>query len=179
MTDNIVPIPGTATPKDGHEAFTYDGRDLGANLRGFWSWACSDLLSNAMRGVLAEYIVGLALDCVDSGTRTEWDAADLRTATGLRVEVLRLLAELAAATAIDDHLRHQTHGWLGRRDKHLLVRAETPGRRVGLLRLCRHRQGHRQPAKPRPVDLLRPIHGAAERRSGRTEVDHPDKPATA
>lgn len=25
-----------------------------------------------MRGVLAEYLVGLALDCVDGGVRTEW-----------------------------------------------------------------------------------------------------------
>jgi hypothetical protein len=39
-----------------------------------------------MRGVLAEYIVGLALGCVD-GTRLEWDATDLRTRQGLRVEV--------------------------------------------------------------------------------------------
>ncbi|SES28241.1 hypothetical protein SAMN05216188_13038 [Lentzea xinjiangensis] len=75
------------TPKTGDEPFTQQGRAIGANLRGFWSWACSDLVGNAMRGVLAEYIVGLALGCVGSGTRLEWDATDLRTGEGLRVEV--------------------------------------------------------------------------------------------
>lgn len=55
-------------------------------LLDFWRWASSDLLSNATRGVLAEYIVGLALGCAD-GTRREWDAADLLTDAGTRVEV--------------------------------------------------------------------------------------------
>jgi hypothetical protein len=77
-----------ATPKTGDEPFTHQGRTItDARLRGFWSWACSDLISNAMRGVLAEYIVGLALGCVDDRTRLEWDATDLRTGQGLRVEV--------------------------------------------------------------------------------------------
>lgn len=75
------------TRKTGDEPFTQQGRDLGASLRGFWSWACSDLVNNALRGVLAEYVVGLALDCVDGGTRVEWDATDLLTGHGLRVEV--------------------------------------------------------------------------------------------
>ena len=75
------------TPKTGDEPFSQQGRAIGANLRDFWSWACSDLVNNAMRGVLAEYIVGLALGCVGSGTRLEWDATDLRTRQGLRVEV--------------------------------------------------------------------------------------------
>jgi hypothetical protein len=44
-------------------------------------------LNNAMRGVLAEYIVGLALECVDGRVRTEWDATDLCTDKGIRVEV--------------------------------------------------------------------------------------------
>lgn len=71
----------------GDEAFTSRGQAIGTPLGAFWSWACLDLLSNTMRGVLAEYIVGLALDCVDGRTRLEWDAADLRTADGARVEV--------------------------------------------------------------------------------------------
>lgn len=81
-------IDGPApTPKTGEEVFTSRGQAIGTPLHAFWSWACSDLVSNAMRGVLAEYIVGLALDCLDGRTRLEWDAADLRTADGLRVEV--------------------------------------------------------------------------------------------
>jgi len=51
----------------------------------FWSWAYSDILSNATRSVLAEYIVGFALDVLDQ-PRVEWDACDLRY-RGKRIEV--------------------------------------------------------------------------------------------
>ena len=43
----------------------------------FWSWAYSDVLSNANRGVFAEFIVGAALGIIDA-PRLEWDAVDLR-----------------------------------------------------------------------------------------------------
>lgn len=52
----------------------------------FWQWAHSDFLSNAQRGILAEYIVGKALNCL-SEKRIEWDAHDLVTYEGIRVEV--------------------------------------------------------------------------------------------
>jgi hypothetical protein len=53
----------------GDESFTRHGQRVdGSSVRGFWSWAYSDLLNNTRRGVLAEYIAGMALDCV-SGTR--------------------------------------------------------------------------------------------------------------
>jgi hypothetical protein len=52
----------------------------------FWSWAFSDFLSNALRGVLAEYIVAKALQC-STASRVEWDAYDLETPSGLRIEV--------------------------------------------------------------------------------------------
>ena len=73
--------------KNGREPFRSHEQPLGAQLKDFWSWASSDLLDNATRGRLAEYLVGLALDCVQDATRIEWDAADLRTGTGYRVEV--------------------------------------------------------------------------------------------
>lgn len=76
----------TVTPKTGDDRFTHQGHDVGANLLGFWRWSCSDLVGNVMRGVLAEYIVGLALGCVDAGVRPEWDATDL-CFQGFRVEV--------------------------------------------------------------------------------------------
>ena len=43
----------------------------------FWRWAVSDLVSNANRGVVAEYLVGLALGALDQ-PRVEWDQVDLR-----------------------------------------------------------------------------------------------------
>lgn len=52
----------------------------------FWAWAYSNFLSNAQRGVLAEYLVAKALGC--TGTpRVEWDAYDLDAGEGLKVEV--------------------------------------------------------------------------------------------
>jgi len=74
-------------PKTGDEPFVYQGQSIGVDVLGFWRWAYSDLVSNATRGVLAEYIVGLALGCVDGCARAEWDARDLRTSQGDSVEV--------------------------------------------------------------------------------------------
>ena len=53
---------------------------------GFFDWAYGDLLSNATRGVLAEYIVHTALGC-ELGRRIEWASYDLLTSKGLRIEV--------------------------------------------------------------------------------------------
>lgn len=72
--------------RSGDEVFGLAGGATKHTLLEFWRWSSSDLLSNATRGVLAEYIVGLALGCAE-GTRREWDAADLLTPDGLRVEV--------------------------------------------------------------------------------------------
>lgn len=52
----------------------------------FWRWAYSDFLSNALRGVLAEYIVATAVNATGR-TRKEWDAYDLITPDRLRIEV--------------------------------------------------------------------------------------------
>ena len=52
----------------------------------FWEWAYSDFLSNTQRGVLAEFIVGKALGCLN-GKRREWDAYDLVTNEGVKIEV--------------------------------------------------------------------------------------------
>ena len=58
----------------------------GVQVLDFWKWACSDLLANTTRGVLAEFIVGALLGAIDS-LRKEWDSHDLSTPDGLRVEV--------------------------------------------------------------------------------------------
>ncbi len=56
------------------------------DLLSFWQWSASDLLSNATRGVLAEYLVARALSDRAS-VRVEWDAFDAVTENGVRVEV--------------------------------------------------------------------------------------------
>ncbi|MCS5478821.1 hypothetical protein NYP18_04035 [Corynebacterium sp. YIM 101645] len=52
-----------------------------------WRWAYSGTLDNTQRGVIAEYVVGLAVDGIRGGVRVDWDAFDLLTPDGLKVEV--------------------------------------------------------------------------------------------
>lgn len=72
--------------KSGDEPFIGSGSSVGKSVLDFWQWSTSDLVGNAMRGVLAEYLVAVAVGG-DDGTRTEWDAYDVKTASGVRVEV--------------------------------------------------------------------------------------------
>ena len=74
------------TKKSGMETLHSDGQALAHTLLDFWRWSASDLVSNATRGILAEYIVASALGLAD-GVRAEWDAFDLITPAGLKVEV--------------------------------------------------------------------------------------------
>ena len=61
--------------------------DTGKTLLDFWRWNGSDLASNATRGRLAEFIVSSAFDIDLSIPRTEWDAWDLTSPEGIRIEV--------------------------------------------------------------------------------------------
>lgn len=72
--------------KSGDEPLHANGTPLGVSLREFWQWSGSDLISNAQRGILAEFLVARALG-LDRGVRTEWDAYDLETESGIKVEV--------------------------------------------------------------------------------------------
>ena len=74
------------TKKNGNEPFQVNGRSISSNLLSFWQWSSSDLVGNALRGVLAEYIVALAVGSAD-GVRTEWDAFDIQTSEGIKIEV--------------------------------------------------------------------------------------------
>ena len=71
---------------NGTEEFHNAGTSLGFNVADFWGWSVSDLVSNATRGILAEYIVGRAIGA-DLEIRDEWGAYDLRTPEGTRIEV--------------------------------------------------------------------------------------------
>jgi len=52
----------------------------------FWQWSSSELLGNALRGILAEFIVASTIDILDK-PREEWDAYDLKTKNGLKIEI--------------------------------------------------------------------------------------------
>jgi hypothetical protein len=44
----------------------------------FWAWAYSDILANTARGIFAEFLVGVALDSVESVRPTGWEDFDIR-----------------------------------------------------------------------------------------------------
>ncbi len=71
----------------GDEAFRLGGEEMPFNVHGFWAWSVSDLVSNATRGRLAEYIVAKACGVGTSHPRDEWAAVDLETPKGVLVEV--------------------------------------------------------------------------------------------
>ncbi|MGC4935943.1 hypothetical protein ACLQ3C_19935 [Gordonia sp. DT30] len=82
-----VDVPHQIGRRAGSESFTNNNAVSRHTLGDFWSWAASDLVSNTLRGQLAEYIVGMALGCVDGRIRREWDPFDLQTGDGITVEV--------------------------------------------------------------------------------------------
>lgn len=75
------------TPKNGTEDLTFNGQKTEYKLLDFWRWSVSDLLSNATRGRLAEFIVGTAVGLNPDHIRDEWDAYDLKTEDGIKIEV--------------------------------------------------------------------------------------------
>jgi len=76
-----------ATRKEGRESFHSNGRQLNFDLLSYWQWSASDLVSNATRGIVAEYIVARALGLAEKGVRDEWAAYDLETPSGIKIEV--------------------------------------------------------------------------------------------
>jgi hypothetical protein len=66
---------------DARKELPLTGRTVGE----FWAWAYSDVLTNISRAVLAEWIVGTALDATD-GIRPAWEYYDLKY-HGARIEV--------------------------------------------------------------------------------------------
>lgn len=70
----------------GNERFHNNGHSYEFSVYDFWRWSSSDLLSNAMRGIVAEYLVACDLG-VAHDIREEWNPYDLRTPQGWKIEV--------------------------------------------------------------------------------------------
>ena len=86
MTEAPLP-PLIVSRRTGHEPLHVNGQALPFDLLDFWQWSVSDLVSNVTRGRLAEFIVATGLGIDVTGVRNEWDAFDLTTSSGLKVEV--------------------------------------------------------------------------------------------
>lgn len=76
-----------AEPKTGNEVLSENGARMKYTLLDFWRWSTSDILSNATRGKFAEFIVGTAVGLNPKNLRDEWDAYDLTTEDGIKIEV--------------------------------------------------------------------------------------------
>lgn len=80
LPDGPIKAP-LASPLSGEEAF----KGLGGSVVDFWRFAMSDLRTNTVRGYLAEFLVARA---VGAGTnRVEWDAYDVLSPGGIKIEV--------------------------------------------------------------------------------------------
>lgn len=76
-----------ATPKTGDEYLKVCGEKIDYRLVDFWKWSVSDILSNTTRGRFAEFIVGTAIGFNPNKLRDEWDAYDLTSDDGIKIEV--------------------------------------------------------------------------------------------
>ena len=79
--------PIVASRRKGAEHFHRSGTLLDADLLDFWGWNVSNLVSNATRGILAEYIVARGVGISTVGVRNEWAAYDLTSPDGVKIEV--------------------------------------------------------------------------------------------
>ncbi len=73
------------TRKSGDEPFISDEKNLDISISDFWQWSSSDITGNALRGILAEFIVASALE-INRDVRIEWDAYDL-TFDDIKIEI--------------------------------------------------------------------------------------------
>ena len=73
--------------KTGDEYFISNGNNIEKKLLDYWKWSVSDLISNTTRGTFAEFIVAMAMESDLSGVREEWDAYDIETKDGIKIEV--------------------------------------------------------------------------------------------
>jgi hypothetical protein len=80
------------SPKTGDEPFYADETPPDKTppdyrLIDFWKWSVSDIVSNATRGRLAEFIVAKALGIATDVARDEWESFDLKTKAGTKIQV--------------------------------------------------------------------------------------------
>jgi hypothetical protein len=87
---SIIPMSLNAIQlkrRSGEESFLFENKDI-AKLLDFWQWSFSNHMDNVLRGALAEFIVGRALDILPADVvRKNWEAWDLETKSGLKLEV--------------------------------------------------------------------------------------------
>lgn len=136
--------------RTGDEPFHANGELLGFELLSFWRWACSNIHGNALRGLVAEFLVGRSVGA-EAPCRTEWDACDVTSPTGLRIEV-KTSAYVQSWTqtklsAVSFDIAPK-RGW----DAATNVMATTASRLADVYVFALH--GHREKATADPLNVL-------------------------
>ena len=146
--------------KPGEEPFHANGDILGFDLLGFWQWSTSDLVSNATRGILAEYIVARSLGLTEKGVRDEWAAFDLETPSGVKIEVEvgSVPTKLVPERVVQDNLQDTKDQGMGRQNQPTIIGIQETGRRLCFCIIGAHRQGDHRSVRPFPMAFLYTAH---------------------
>lgn len=73
--------------KSGSEKLSFNNVAFDVSLLDFWRWSVSDIVSNATRGIFAEFIVANAMQIDTGKVREEWANYDLDSPGGIKIEV--------------------------------------------------------------------------------------------
>ena len=138
------------TLRSGQEHFYSEDKALPLHLIDFWRWSHSNLLSNTLRGILAEFIVASAIG-LENTQRTEWDAYDLLTPKGLKLEIKSSAYLQSWEQKKDSIIRFgisETLGW----DAINNTTSTTPIRQADLYAFCLYNHKDRETANPLNLD---------------------------
>lgn len=72
--------------KTGSEHFLNQHSNPNIDVRKFWQWSSSNLLTNTTRGILAEFLVASSLGLLNK-PRDEWENYDIAMNSGVKIEV--------------------------------------------------------------------------------------------
>ncbi|XHR92760.1 hypothetical protein ACFJIV_20780 [Mucilaginibacter sp. UC70_90] len=133
--------------KTGNESLIHNSLPLNFTLLDFWKWSISDILSNATRGVLAEFIVATAVNIDITTVRDEWGAYDLITPNGIKLEIKsaaylqsweqKVLSKISFSTRL-------ARGW----DTEIDKRSDIPKRHADVYIFCLLKHEDKQTVNP-------------------------------
>ncbi len=183
--------------KRGSECFRLQGEPTGFTLFDYWQWSGSDLLSNTLRGVIAEFLVAKALGVANT-PRLEWGWYDLATSTGRKIEVKSAAYRQSWPQERPSDIRFDIAPakWLWDPDTNTSTYHEKPVRACDAYVFCL--LGSLESTDPNPLDIdqwtfyvirskdldcevgtqktigIRPLKKLVERLTGRCEVGYDD-----
>lgn len=136
-----------ASLKTGEEPLINNEKYLGFKLIDFWRWSVSDILSNATRGRLAEFIIATATNIDVTSVRDEWGPYDLITSNNVKLEIKsaaylqsweqKMLSKISFSTKL-------TYGWDDKENRRSLI----PQRQADVYVFCLLKHSDKQTINP-------------------------------